>query len=373
MEKTYFPKVNKDMIVEELSGKDPNQLNDRQMQNRELDIDVAEVNDVLTRAKANANIGVNIPPMYKMHGIKRFFANIIAKTFLRISEIITRDQRIVNQLLIDASSLLSQQLSNTNQQTAQTKQTIENLIKENNKLKSEVRDLKNTVNRLHYINELEQDQLYVDFENVFRGSREDIKGRLKIYLSTIEESIKSKETCGILDLGCGRGEWIELLKENGYKAKGIDMNQVMIQLCKDLGLDVELNDAFNYLSQLEDSSLGLVTGFHLIEHLPYEKQIKLIDEIFRVLKPNGLMVLETPNPQNILVGSGTFFIDPTHVKPMFPDTLRFLAEKRGFKNVEIKLLNPLESFNILEDSIVAERMNKHFYGPQDFAVVGWKI
>jgi len=120
----------------------------------------------------------------------------------------------------------------------------------------------------------------------------------------------------ILDIGCGRGEWLELLKENNLNARGLDLNQVMVRMCRDKGLNVEEGEALSFLKSLPDSSLGAVTGFHLIEHYGFEFLVKLLGEILRVLKPGGIVIFETPNPGNILVGSCNFYIDPTHNKPL---------------------------------------------------------
>lgn len=218
------------------------------------------------------------------------------------------------------------------------------------------------------------DALYVTLEDEFRGSREDIKDRLRVYLSFLREAGVGTAQMPLFDVGCGRGEWLELLKEEGVSAKGLDVNRVLVSQCRELGLDVIEEEAINYLKHLPAGCLGAVTGFHLIEHLPLELMIALLDETVRVLKPGGIAIFETPNPQNVLVGSCNFYMDPTHRNPIPPPVLQFLAEARGLCRVQVLTLNPLLRDKVVqEDSEVAKRFNEYFYGPLDYAVVGWKV
>ncbi|MBD2004105.1 MULTISPECIES: class I SAM-dependent methyltransferase [Cyanophyceae] len=216
------------------------------------------------------------------------------------------------------------------------------------------------------------DAFYVAFEDNFRGSREDINNRLKVYLPLIEEAKIGTGSSPILDVGCGRGEWLELLRESGYIAKGIDINRVMIEECQSRGLDVTQSDVIAYLRSLPDASLGAVVGFHIIEHLPFEVLIKLFDETIRVLQPGGITIFETPNPDNVLVGSNTFYTDPTHRNPLPSNMVQFLAEWRGLYNVKIINLHPYTEEIKLKGSAIAERFNEYFYGAQDYAVTGYK-
>ncbi|MEW5861562.1 MAG: class I SAM-dependent methyltransferase [Cyanobacteriota bacterium] len=177
----------------------------------------------------------------------------------------------------------------------------------------------------------------------------------------------------ILDVGCGRGEWLELLQQSGYVASGLDLNRVMLNECISRGLEVIEGDVLNYMQSLPDSSLGAVTGFHIVEHLPFPMLLKLLDEARRVLQPGGLALFETPNPQNILVSSNNFYIDPTHLKPLPSTLLKFLLEHAGFEPVEVIYLNPYKDSYKVSGSETSERFNQYFYGPQDYAVVGHKL
>jgi len=164
------------------------------------------------------------------------------------------------------------------------------------------------------------------------------------------------------------------LRDNGYSAKGIDANPIMVELCQELKFDVIKEEATQFLRQRKSGSVGVVTAFHLIEHLPLKKIVTLLDESLRVLRPGGVIILESPNPENIMVGACYFYLDPTHRNPLPPDTTAFLLEARGFVRVEIIRLNSItESSQITENDIsTSARFNELFCGPLDYAVIGWK-
>jgi O-antigen chain-terminating methyltransferase len=217
------------------------------------------------------------------------------------------------------------------------------------------------------------DAFYAAFEERFRGSRAVIHQRLAVYLPLLKEAQIAPGDSLVLDLGCGRGEWLELLQQNGYKALGIDLNQVVVAECQQRCLDVREADIIDYLQSLDDNSVALVTGFHLIEHLPFEILMKLLSESFRVLRPRGMVIFETPNPANVLIGSCNFYFDPTHRNPLPSLMTQFLAKYSGFSPVNILNLNPSTETPIAEDSETAKRFNEYFYGPMDYAIIGYKL
>ncbi|MGE5645220.1 MAG: class I SAM-dependent methyltransferase [Acidobacteriota bacterium] len=215
------------------------------------------------------------------------------------------------------------------------------------------------------------DALYLAFENRFRGSREEIKSRLAAYLPLLKAAGIGGVAMPVLDLGAGRGEWLELLRERGLTGRGVDRNSAMVELCRSHNLDVHYGDFSNYLRSLPDCSIGTVSAFHIVEHLPFPAFISLLDECLRVLKPGGLLILETPNPTNVLVGSHTFYMDPTHLHPLPPAMLHFFVEARGYSDIRCLDLHPYpEAIRLPEDgNPVAKRVNEHFYGAQDYAII----
>ncbi len=218
------------------------------------------------------------------------------------------------------------------------------------------------------------DAWYVTFEDRMRGTRKDIKQRQAIYLPYVKEISTGTPDMPIVDLGCGRGEWLELLREHGLVAKGVDVNTVMVQQCQELGLDVIESDVIAFLQKQKSDGLLALSAFHIIEHISFPSLIQLLDESLRVLRPGGILILETPNPRNILVGTGDFYRDPTHSHPIFPDTLEFLGESRGFikaacyfmtNSAQQAVLTPIQKtrFDSLEDYLTVSR---------DFAFLGYK-
>jgi O-antigen chain-terminating methyltransferase len=211
------------------------------------------------------------------------------------------------------------------------------------------------------------------FEERFRGAREEIRQRLRFYLDRVKNQPTFNASLPLLDIGCGRGEWLELMREAGITAYGVDTNPLVVDQCLTLGLEVRHADAIVHLASLPDNVLGGISIFHLIEHLPLDLLLRLIDEARRTLVPGGLLLLETPNPENLKVGACTFHHDPTHLRPIPPLLAGYLVESRGFGDVEVMLINPYpDSFLIQEDSEAARRLNDVLYGPQDVAVIARK-
>ena len=215
------------------------------------------------------------------------------------------------------------------------------------------------------------DAFYVSFEDQFRGTRDDIKERVSVYLPYLREAKVGTQAAPIIDIGCGRGELLEVLKADGLVAKGIDQNRVMIQQCREMNLDVVEHDAIAHLQNMTANSLGAVTGIHIIEHIPFRRLIALFDATLHALRPGGVVIFETPNPENLIVGSCNFYYDPTHLNPLPPDLIRFVLEARGFVRVTVLRLhdNPLAlESNSAASAFALQRLTC----AQDYAVIGYK-
>lgn len=183
---------------------------------------------------------------------------------------------------------------------------------------------------------------YRAFEERYRGSQEQIKSRLKVYLPFILPLKQFDQACQGIDLGCGRGEWLELMQENNINVQGVDIDLGMLDAARERGLNVSHSDAIEALQALVSESQILVSGFHIAEHLPFEVLKTLVDESLRVLKPGGLLILETPNPENIVVGTANFYLDPTHNQPIPFQLLSFIAEYAGFAKIKVlRLQEPI--------------------------------
>jgi O-antigen chain-terminating methyltransferase len=218
------------------------------------------------------------------------------------------------------------------------------------------------------------DAFYVDFEERFRGTRHEIKQRVRVYLPLIKEANAGNPERPILDIGCGRGEWLEVLQEHDLVASGVDVNRVLVAGSRARGLDVREADAIEYMRTLPADSRGAVSAIHLIEHLPFARIVALFDEALRVLKPGGIAIFETPNPENLIVGACSFYYDPTHHRPLPPAPTQFLLESRGFTSVEIMPLHP--DANAPDAGTVTGGASgaiwQRLFGPRDYALVGFK-
>lgn len=219
---------------------------------------------------------------------------------------------------------------------------------------------------------LDLNSFYYEFEALFRGSRDSIKQRLEVYLDQLAD-LPADPHARAVDVGCGRGEWIELLRDHGIACTGVDLNAVMVDECLALGFDAVCADAIAYLHAQPADSLAVVSGFHIIEHIPFENLIALFDAALHALRPGGVLIFETPNPENLVVGACNFYYDPTHLHPIVPAVAEFMARQRGFASAQILRLHPYPDDHLLtEDSETARRLNKALYGPQDYAVIARK-
>lgn len=213
-------------------------------------------------------------------------------------------------------------------------------------------------------------RFYRAFEDRHRGSRALIASRLEVYLPFLAPVKALYPQAGVLDVGCGRGEWLEMLIREGYDASGVDLDEGMLEACRELGLPVRTDDALNALRQLPDASLIAVSGFHIAEHIPFAVLEEMVGEAMRVLQPGGLLILETPNAENVVVGTNNFFVDPTHDRPIPSLLLSFLTEFKGF--ARSKVLRLQEAPDLREPERKLGVMDVLAGTSPDYAVVAQK-
>ncbi|MEJ2420833.1 MAG: methyltransferase domain-containing protein [Acidobacteriota bacterium] len=216
------------------------------------------------------------------------------------------------------------------------------------------------------------EEFYESHQAVFRGDFEGVRKRLSIYLPYIEESGAGVPGRPVLDIGCGRGEWLSLLRENSLECSGMDASESAVLRCRELGVDCERGKAPASLASLPSNAFGAVTAFHLIEHLALSQQIEFLEQIRRILAKDGLMILETPNPSNLIVGASAFYLDPTHVRPLPSALAEFLARQAGFSKVSILEVNPFPEEEHLKGSASGSRLDSLLFGPRDYALIGSK-
>lgn len=187
---------------------------------------------------------------------------------------------------------------------------------------------------------------YSAFEERYRGDRDLVKSRLQPYLPFVNKLIEhSTGPLKVIDLGCGRGEWIEILGKLSAEAIGVDLDESMLLKAQNLGLSVKKKDVIEALKELPDQSLSIVSAFQLIEHLPFKVLTELIDESYRVLRPEGMLIIETPNYENIDVAIRTFYLDPSHIAPVPYELIEYVLSSSGFLGSVKLLLNEDKKFD----------------------------
>jgi SAM-dependent methyltransferase len=224
---------------------------------------------------------------------------------------------------------------------------------------------------------------YVGFEDRFRGAREAITERLTSYVPLFEGKAE------VLDVGCGRGEFLDLLKARGIRARGIDLNHEMVEACRARGLDVSEADAVGYLSALDDASLGGIFSAQVVEHLEPAYLLRFLELAFHKLRPGGRLVLETLNPACWVAFFDSYIRDITHVWPLHPDTLKYLVTASGFTSATIEFRSPVATADKLQTFAApeaaasltdlaeafngnVEKLNARLFTYLDYAVIGEK-
>jgi O-antigen chain-terminating methyltransferase len=223
---------------------------------------------------------------------------------------------------------------------------------------------------------------YLGFEDRFRGSRDDIRARLADYVPVFAGA------SDVLDVGCGRGELLDLFRANGIAAKGIDINDAMVETCKSRGLDAETADAVAYLDRLPNGSLGGIIAIQVVEHFEAPVLTRFLQTAFLKLRSGAPLVLETINAACWMAFFETYIRDLTHARPLHPDTLKFLVEAVGFSHVDVRFRAPVVDADRLPTTAVpaepalkdlaatinahADRLNARLFSTMDYAVVARK-
>lgn len=221
---------------------------------------------------------------------------------------------------------------------------------------------------------------YLAFENRFRGSEATIRDQQRSYVELFGD-----RPGPVVDLGCGRGEFLHLLVEAGIDAYGVDRHPDMIDLCREKELDARQADAVEHLASVRGRSLGGIFSAQMIEHLEMRDVPRFFDLAADALAPGGRLVIETINPESLFVFAAAFYVDLGHLRPLHPLTLRFLAEKTGFTDVHVLYSSPpppelrpamLDTSGTKPLDVVIESVNENFrrldqvvFGPQDYALI----
>jgi SAM-dependent methyltransferase len=226
---------------------------------------------------------------------------------------------------------------------------------------------------------------YVGFEDQFRGPRDEIRRRQAEYVPEFAGATD------VLDVGCGRGEFLDLLRESGVSARGIDLNHEMVEVCRARGLVADETDVLSFLLGVRDGSLGGLFAAQVIEHLEPEYLMRTLEAAFHALRPGSRIVLETINPSCWTAFFESYIRDLTHVRPIHPETLQYLLTASGFQQIEIRFRSPLpqserlqpiaigestppalrDTFETLNEN--AERLNRRLFSHMDYAAVAVRL
>src|SRR5947207_225196 len=218
-----------------------------------------------------------------------------------------------------------------------------------------------------------QSSLMAVFEEMFRGTPDEIRERLASYVDDAVEAATRTGCPTVLDIGCGRGDWQDLVRARDIEAIGVDSSTEMVNACRAAGHDARQHDALAFLQSVSPASYAMVTAFHVVEHLPVATLLSATIEAARVLVPGGILLMETPNPDNMIVGSNTFWLDPTHLRPLPARLLRFLVEASGFEVLAVRFNGPdpdVEAMAVREGWPAG--LKQLIGGPRDYAIIARK-
>ncbi|MBL8229119.1 MAG: methyltransferase domain-containing protein [Bryobacterales bacterium] len=207
---------------------------------------------------------------------------------------------------------------------------------------------------------------YLRFSDRFRGSEEYVRSQLRRYVAKFEGARD------VLDIGCGRGEFLECLREAGILARGVESSGELVGLCRAKGLYVEKADLFHYLAEHESASLDGIFCGQVVEHLPLSRIGELVRLSAEVLRPGGKLVIETPNPECLAIFATHFYLDPTHVRPVPAQLVAFSMEEHGFGQITVEYVNPA-SETMPSVSQLPEEFRRAFFGGLDYAITGRRL
>jgi O-antigen chain-terminating methyltransferase len=212
---------------------------------------------------------------------------------------------------------------------------------------------------------------YYLFEEKFRGTREVIKDRQRDYLGFIQTAWK-QTGAEFLDVGCGRGEFLELLSEQKIPARGVDLDAKNVEFCQSRSMHVECADALGALQELKDNSLAGVVAFQVVEHLEPDYLNEFVLTAYEKTKPGGCVIFETVNPYSFY-SLRSFYLDMSHKKPLPPETLKYLIEQAGFKDSRFHFICPVEQEQKLQGTDENTRkLNQMLFDYQGYAIIGVK-
>ena len=303
-----------------------------------------------------------------------FIKGVIRKIIMPVIAPIVLKQNEFNASVTSSVNALSNNEFLTQDLLSRYRKEIDELNDTLKKQREEIDRIKNIVGDQSIYDLIE----YEKFEGNFRGSNEDIRKNQEFYIPYFEGKRK------VIDLGCGRGEFLQLLKEKNIPAAGVDFYKNFVDECKAKGLDVTYGDALEYVENLPDNSVDGIFAAQLVEHIPAGRLVKLCQDAYKKLGAGGCLIFETPNPTCLSIYTNAFYMDPSHNRPVHPKSLQFYLQNAGFSSVEIvytdnsrvpyrlPLLNIAGVENLAEINDAINGMTDLIFGSQNYAIVAIK-
>lgn len=312
-------------------------------------------------------------PLESRNSVLRFIKKAVRKVCGPVISPLIDEQREYNAAVVRVLNQYSNDIISIRSEHNRLRADHEALKAEHFALKAEYEAFKA---QYDYVNSIDID--YEALEAKFRGKEEDIKASLTQYICHFEGK------SNVVDLGCGRGEFLELMRDSNIPAHGVDLCDSFVDECKEKGLAVHKQDAIAYLDGLENKSVGGIIATQLIEHLKKNDLVRLCNLAYEKLEKDGVLILETPNPRCLSIYTNAFYIDPSHEKPVHPEYVKFLLEEAGFEDIEIVYTTTSKipySLPYLETDAVKNLkevndgiylMSDLVFGSQDYAIIARK-
>lgn len=316
------------------------------------------------------------------NAINNSITNQLRDSICVLKDVVVSQQKLIHELeqqLEDSTGRIATVENRMLGQYSELKERASEVQRELSGAKEQIYGVSTRISQLEKPDDSVDDYMdYAKFEEKFRGSQEEIRSRIRRYLAYFSAGVQ------VLDLGCGRGEWLELLQSIGANPIGVDLNESAIALCRKKGLNVEQDDFFHYLEQQEDCSLDGITAIQVIEHLTPVQLLRLTQLCYRKLKFGGHIIFETQNPSVVFTMTTYFFVDPTHIRPVHSEWVKYVLEDAGFSDVILDypeyawvgdgFIPHLNSSNSdtanLNQQI--DFLNNLLYGSTDYAAIGVK-
>jgi O-antigen chain-terminating methyltransferase len=320
----------------------------------------------------------------RLHARLRELASALVRYLQRVLPLVDARDRVASALATTRAELILEAFDRRQEAQARRLQGLLALRNRLDTVSEEVRALRGTLDAgapppalAAAAGRAAEASRYLAFENRFRGSREEIRARL------VDYALLFHGLAPVVDLGCGRGEFLDLLHDQGVAARGVEANAAVVRECRERGLEVVEGDLLTFLAGEGSGSLGGVFAAQVAEHLPPAVLLEMLKEAHRVLRPGGLLVLETVNPRSLMGFLEVYNRDLTHERPLHPETLSFLAAAQGFSEVRVELRSPVDPSSRLQAIPVQglpegaatllnenlERLNDLLYGPLEYALI----